>query len=158
MKKKVFACIIVAIMIISLFSSVTVTAENNTGYYGEVIVDYEPTYPELDNYPISSISRFDPRTKSGTTPVKAQVAKTCSFFATNAVMEMASYLNTGVKYSYSEESVSWIMSTKLSEINGLLRGDSGYYNRTIDDGSNFYYTSAIVTNMNNPIIPNNNIS
>lgn len=145
-------------LVITVFCTITVTAEEASVNYGEVLDDYVPSFPEVDNYPVSSISYYDPRLDDGVTPVKSQEGGTCSFFTTISAMEMASYVNTGLKYSYSEETLSWIMSTKLSAINGLVAGYPGYYNRTINDGSNFYYTSTHITSRNNPIIPFNDIS
>lgn len=88
------------------------------------------------------------------TPIKEQSGNTCSFFATNAVLETAVYEKTGLKYIYSEESISHALSTNLKIINNST-DDTGFYDRGPHDGSNVYTNFSYITCKNNPIIDGN---
>lgn len=158
MKNKLLSTIMLLVVLSTTIFSTTIMAEEAVDNYGDIAVDYEPAYPTVDSYPVSSITKYDPRLKNGVTPIKEQIGGTCCFFTTNAVMEMATYVNTGLKYSYSEEAMTWIQSNKLAQYNGLPSGTSGYYNRHANRGSTVYCTSSYITNRNNPIITNNNVN
>lgn len=160
MKYKLLSVFLILLILFATICSTIATAEEVEYDYGDIPVDYEPSYPNIDSFPSESTPKYDPRLKSGVTPVKSQIGGTCSFFATNAVMEMASYKNTGLKYSYSEEAFTWIQSNKLAQYNGipLIEGQyHGYYNRNANSGSHIYSATTYVTNRNNPIIPGNNV-
>lgn len=156
--KKYIKPISVLILLVLLISSlpIQVAADENEINYGEIISDYEPVYPILDEATVT-LSKYDPREFNGLTPIKSQSGGTCSFFATNAVLETAVYKKTGLKYIYSEESISHALSKNLKYVNNS-NASSGFYTRGPHEGSTIYTTFTYITSINNPIIKNNSVS
>lgn len=121
--------------------------------YGVIDTGRSPNLPPLeDTESYALIDKYDPRDTNAVTPIKDQgKLGTCSIFATNAVLESYVYYNTGLKYSYSEETMRYCVS------DDVINGDTnevkyGYYNRKPTDNCNYEITSSYLTNRNTPIL------
>lgn len=122
-------------------------------------VEYMPSLSTDEYYSICRDEKYDPRTDSLTTQVKNQGALgVCFAFATNALAEMSSLKHTGVKYSFSEEALRFVISDNLRMHNNLPTNALGYYGRKNDSGGSILWTVPYLTNRNEPIISTNNIS
>lgn len=151
--------IILSLIIIASFFTFSVQAEETTtniNYGVETDDVYTPELPEPESEPnYTTLKSYDPRTTSFTTQVKDQQGQgTCGMFSTNAVFELATLKNTGLKYNYSEEAMRLVLSNKLA-IHNNLSSYNGYYLYGPSDGRNFDKTITYLTNRNNPIINNN---
>lgn len=72
-------------------------------------------------------------------------------FATNAILESYVYYNTGLKYSYSEETMRFVLSNKVAT-NRNDNKENGYYTRSPIESSNFWIDSSYLTNRNAPLL------
>lgn len=148
--------IILSLIIIASFFTFSVQAEETTtniNYGVETDDVYTPELPEPESEPnYTTLKSYDPRNTSFTTQVKDQQGQgTCGMFSTNAVFELATLKNTGLKYSYSEEAMRLVLSNKLA-IHNNLSNYNGYYLYGPSDGRNIDKTITYLTNRNNPII------
>lgn len=102
--------------------------------YGVIDTGRSPNLPPLeDTESYALIDKYDPRDTNAVTPIKDQgKLGTCSIFATNAVLESYVYYNTGLKYSYSEETMRYCVSNSVADVN---QDDvyNGYYKREPTD-------------------------
>ncbi len=127
--------------------------------YGVCTEDiYIPSLPELDDMPnATTLQSYNPLQNDRATPIKDQGRQgTCAIFATNAIMETTGLVKTGLKYDLSEESMRFILSNQL-KYNNNTTSDTGFYLFNASEGRDFNITSTYITNINNPIIENNNI-
>lgn len=156
--KKIFSIgLVLTFIIFGCLSGFSASAETDDipemENYGVYSTGYSPKLPPIDDNPsYMSLDRYDPRDINAVTPIKNQHPyKLCSIFATNAVLESFVYNNTGLKYSYSEESMRFALSNRVA----LERNDQvnhGYYTREPIESCNFESTSSYLTNRNTPIL------
>ncbi len=164
MKKVLCLAIALLITICGLSFNVSATEDDGMLYmdnYGVCIDDYNPNYPSYSEEPQSSVSitKYDPRNSNYTTPIKNQSPHgACGIFATTASFELASYMQTGLKYQYSEEAARFVLSDNLKKANGLTNESvSGFYTNTPYGAWSFSAVSSYYTNINNPIIDHNTV-
>lgn len=121
--------------------------------YGVIDTGRSPNLPILeDTESYALMDKYDPRDTNAVTTVKNQGnLGTCSIFATNAILESYVYYNTGLKYSYSEETMRHCVSNDvaLGDVNEVKYG---YYNREPNDNCCYQITSSYLTNRNTPIL------
>lgn len=163
MKKRVLLLLFCIIQL--LLFCFPVNAEENEqseveDSYGELEVDYTPSYSELDEINEHvDIVKYDPRELRETTHIKDQGSLgTCFSFASCALAENASYKQNGLKYSYSEEAMRVVMSSNLRYMNDYSVSPVGYHLRHNKEGGDVSLSLSYMTNRNNPIIHGNNFS
>lgn len=135
-----------------LFNTLVINVNAVVNNFGWVDMGYTPNLPE-DTHSESAPDMFfyDPRTTNSVTHVKNQYSLgTCWAFASTALMESATFKATGVKNSYSEESMRFILSNKLAHKNNDFLS-LGYYDRDANSGGNVNIAMAYYTSPNSPI-------
>ncbi|MDO4749063.1 MAG: C1 family peptidase, partial [Eubacteriales bacterium] len=142
--------VIMSVLSVSAFSN----ADDYCGFDAENL--YLPNLPNVNSSSVFSVnqSSYDPRILNATTPVKSQDnLGTCSLFATTAAFESAVYNETGLKSSYSEEAMRFVLSKNLYVRNGT--GYYGYYCYDNNKIASFEGATQYLTNVNTPILSGN---
>ena len=159
MKRILSIVVLCSLMFFAFNFTITASAEYNNTLYptGEIYDDYIPSYPQEEGYtPYETDSRYDPRDTYATTHIKSQYPHTtCFTFAACALLEQVAYKQTGIKYSYSEEALRFIISSNLARQNQVPNTGMGYYHRSNSGGGNLRETLPYLTCRNEPIISNN---
>lgn len=163
--------IVLFVVIVTIFSNQPLVAADDTigdylNYYLSPDydgIDFDNVYfaklPEENDSDIDDYlyeSSYDPRLSNSTTPIKHQgMHGTCIIFASNAVLEQSVYVKTGLKSSFSEESIRHLFSQNLVVHNNIVENAKGYYTRTNHNGIGFFAPTQYYTNINQPIIQGN---
>ncbi|MCH5297244.1 MAG: hypothetical protein J1E85_06200 [Ruminococcus sp.] len=114
-----------------------------------------------EDVPAQSLAtKYDPRQNNVLTDVKLQYSGTCWIYSAIACAEELYSLNYGVKQSFSEFHALNYLTYDLKFANGIypFNDYKGFYNLDYETGGNFASAAQYMTNWNQPIISDNNIS
>lgn len=156
-KKTVGIFVVVFLLTITCMSLSASADDVNNETYGTGYVDYGyvPNLPNSVGVVGSFPSSFDPRDTNSITPIGDQgTTLTCWAFSAIGSMEQTVYKNTGLKCNYSEKSMAYLLSNKMTvEVGNLsVNSDLGLYNRKpFETPGNFDCASQYLTHVNSPI-------
>lgn len=125
-KMKSLICLLLIFILVTCVVYFPVSATENSSdtwevgavsNYGLLNDGFEPNVVEKkegEGFTPTTLASYDPRTTNSETPVKNQGnIGACWAFGTTAMLENAVFKNTGLKYSYSEQSMRIVTSNLL---------------------------------------------